>query len=147
MEQKFVLPVFIYGALGYLIFMDITFYDSESIISLSEDIQGWIFIICIFMCYHHAYRCACLKRVSVDESFLYVSDYRKREIRIPLSDVLLVRQTYPMRVPPELIMITLSSPSKFGKKIFFIPKNESHSIFDPHSLVDGLNKLISSHKT
>ncbi len=145
--HKFSLPIFMIVGFGLLILID-TLEGCQRIIYLTKDIQGWTFIICIFVCWHHTYRCACLKRVSMDESFLYISDYRGREIRIPFPDVVLVRQTYPMRVPrePELVMIILSSPSEFGKKIFFIPKNEYHSMLDPHPIVGELNRLVSSHK-
>ncbi len=95
--------------------------------------------------------CICLrfawrpKIVSTDGSFLYVSD-RRKEIRIPLSDIVRVRQAFFMRWKPQHVMITLIRPSKFGKKIIFFPEGVAHDILETHPIVDELNRLVHSHK-
>src|SRR5262245_13226945 len=52
-----------------------------------------------------------LKFVSVDEDFLYVSQFRQ-QIRIPLAHVKSVKENFLGR--PKLITLTLSHPSEFG---------------------------------
>lgn len=90
------------------------------------------------------------KIVSVDSSFLYVSDYR-REILIPLSDIDRVRQTFFMKDwggGVQQVTIILRHPSEFGRKIIFFPEDGLvyDIIFETHPIVDQLNRLIHSHK-
>ena len=66
-----------------------------------------------------------LKRVHLDDSLLYVSNYVE-EITIPLSSIDDVQASaYPWmgwwRWPPYRIVITLKNPSEFGEKILIIP--------------------------
>ena len=59
-----------------------------------------------------------LKRVRVDDGYLYVSNYLK-EISIPLSEISEVRSNgWPSH---QHVRIQLRSPSEFGDKIFFMP--------------------------
>ncbi len=100
---------------------------------------------CLFMSYICFRLAWCPKIVSVSGKFLYISD-RRKEIQIPLSHIARVRQTFFMRWKPEHVVIKLSHPSEFGKKIIFFPEGIAHDIFETHPIVDRLNRLIHSHK-
>ncbi len=63
--------------------------------------------------------CIRLKEVSVDENFLYVSNYMK-EVSIPLSEIYDVTENVWLNIHP--VTIHLKSPSEFGDKIIFMPK-------------------------
>jgi hypothetical protein len=83
-----------------------------------------------------------LKWVSVDESFVYVAGFRK-EIRIPLSEVERVEESSMQR--PKQITLRLKSPSEFGSKVVFVPRQRFfESIRKGHPLVDELRAMISA---
>jgi hypothetical protein len=60
-----------------------------------------------------------LKRVQADDQALYVSNY-VTEIRIPLSEVTVVRESRSRKY--FRLSIHLRNPSAFGKRIVFIPR-------------------------
>ncbi len=62
-----------------------------------------------------------LKYVAMDDTCLYVSNYR-RELRIPLSQVVEVRERRGSRNAVRDVTIRLASPTEFGDKIRFIPR-------------------------
>ncbi len=79
------------------------------------------------------------KKVSVDEHFLYVSNYSK-EIKIPFSDVKDVTEIRLLRGNP--VTIHLKQRSEFGSKITFIPKSKGLSkYFQSHPFVTELKAL------
>jgi len=78
-----------------------------------------------------------LKVVSVDNDFLYVSNYLK-EIAIPLSDIYDVTENVWLNTHP--VTIHLKSPSEFGDKILFMPKTR-FSMFSSHPVVKELKQL------
>jgi len=59
-----------------------------------------------------------LKRIYIDNDFLYVSNYL-REIKIPLSEVRNVDE--PDFSSHRRVLIWLHSPTEFGNKIVFMP--------------------------
>ena len=79
-----------------------------------------------------------LKEVSVDDNFLYVSNYLK-EISIPLSDIYDVTENVWVNIHP--ITIHLKSPSEFGDKIVFMPKTRFFALFSSHPVVKELKVL------
>ncbi|HEX8129309.1 MAG TPA: hypothetical protein VF527_09425 [Pyrinomonadaceae bacterium] len=81
-----------------------------------------------------------LKKVSVDENFLYVSNYLK-EISIPLSDIDDVTENVWVNIHP--VTIHLKSPSAFGDKIRFMPKVR-FALFSSHPVVGELKELARS---
>ena len=81
-----------------------------------------------------------LKEVSVDDNFLYVSNYFK-EISIPLSEIYDVTENKWLNIHP--VTIHLKSPSEFGGKIVFMPKVR-FAFFGSHPVVNQLKKLASS---
>ena len=83
-----------------------------------------------------------LKEVSVDDNFLYVSNYLK-ETAIPLSEIYDVTENMWLNIHP--VTIHLKSPSEFGDKILFMPKSRFFAFFDfHHPVVDELKKLARS---
>jgi len=81
-----------------------------------------------------------LKFVSVDDDFLYVSNYL-REIAIPLTDIYDVTENVWINTHP--VTIHLKSPSEFGDKIVFMPKTR-FSLFSSHPVVKELKQLARS---
>ena len=82
-----------------------------------------------------------LKTVSVDDNFLYVSNYLK-EISIPLSDIYDVTENFWFNNHP--VTIHLRSPSEFGDKIVFIPTARVFALFSSHPVVNELKELARS---
>jgi hypothetical protein len=78
-----------------------------------------------------------LKKVSVDENFLYASNYLK-EISIPLSEVYDVTENRWLSLNP--LTIHLKSPSAFGDQITFMPKVRL-ALFSSHPVVGELKEL------
>ncbi len=78
------------------------------------------------------------KKVSVDDDFLYASNYLK-EIKISLSDISDVTEIVWIRGHP--VTIHLKTPSEFGSKITFTPKSQGFKFFQPHPVVDELKAL------
>ena len=85
--------------------------------------------------------CVRLKEVSVDDQFLYVSNYLK-EVSIPLSEIYDVTENKWINIHP--VTIHLKSPSEFGEKIVFMPKTRSFAFFSSHPVVNELKKLAGS---
>lgn len=77
------------------------------------------------------------KKVSVDDSFLYVSNYRK-EIKIPLSGIGDVTEIKWVRTRP--VTIHLKTDSEFGRKIVFTPKMNGFRIFADNPIVAELKE-------
>lgn len=76
------------------------------------------------------------KKVSLDDNFLYVSNYLK-EITIPLSNIADVTEIKWLRGHP--VTIHLNPASEFGKKITFLSKFRFS--FKSHPVVTELKEL------
>jgi len=61
-----------------------------------------------------------LKRIYLDGDFLHVSNYTK-EILVPIANIHDVREGSWLTNSPRRIVVTLKSPSQFGKQIQFAP--------------------------
>ena len=85
--------------------------------------------------------CIRLKEVSVDEDFLYVSNYLK-EVAIPLSEIQDVTENVWVNIHP--VTIHLKSPSEFGDKIVFMPTVRFFTLFSSHPVVTELKELAKS---
>lgn len=85
--------------------------------------------------------CIPLKEVSVDDDFLYVSNYLK-EISIPLSEIYDVTENVWINIHP--VTIHLRSPSEFGNDIVFMPTHRFFAFFSSHPVVDELKELARS---
>src|SRR5690348_12502056 len=82
-----------------------------------------------------------LKDVSVDDNFLYVSNYLK-EIALPLSDIYDVTENRWLNTHP--VTIHLKSPSEFGDKIVFMPKTRPFAFWSSHQVVKELKLLAQT---
>jgi hypothetical protein len=83
-----------------------------------------------------------LKFVSVDDDFLYASNYL-REIAIPWAEIRDVTESVWINTHP--VTIHLKSPSEFGDKIVFMPKTR-FSFFSSHPVVKELKQLARSKR-
>ena len=83
------------------------------------------------------------KDVSVDDEFLYVSNYRK-EIKIPVSNIENVTEIKWIRTRP--ITIHLKNDSEFGRKIVFMPKFNGFRIVADNPMIAELKKLAKSER-
>jgi hypothetical protein len=87
-----------------------------------------------------------LKKVAVDDHFLYVSDYSDTdEVTIPLSDIVRVTQWRGKTL--RTVTVHLRSPSKFGKRIQFQPtleKGEWGWAWQENRVVHELRRLANS---
>lgn len=84
------------------------------------------------------------KKVSIDDDFLYVSNYRN-EIKIPLSNIADVSETKWIRTRP--ITIYLKNESEFGRKIIFTPKMNGFRVFADNPIVVELKESANLNKT
>ena len=105
----------------------------------------WIFLIgwasgCVFI----FWSCIGLKEVSVDDNFLYVSNFLK-EISIPLSEIYDVTENVWLNSHP--VTIHLTSLTEFGDKIVFMPKTRFFTFFSSHPVVNELKELARSKHT
>ncbi len=127
---------FIYPLLGMAFVMYALQSEGGDIVSQLPPIAIWMTLsISIYQRY------ARMKDVSVDEDFLYASDYLT-EISIPLSEIDGVTQ--PAWGSNFQVTIHLKSPSAFGDKIIFIPANRVFSFYRPHPVVEELRELAAT---
>lgn len=82
--------------------------------------------------------CVRLKRVSIDDQFLYVSNYLQ-EIAIPFSFIGDVTDNRWINSHP--VTIHFRSPSEFGDKIVFMPTFRFLPFVGPHPVVARLKQL------
>jgi hypothetical protein len=83
--------------------------------------------------------CGRLKKVSVDENFLYVSNYFK-ELAIPLSEIFDVTEN--RWVNTNSVTIHFARPTEFGSKIVFMPTIRVFGFFSSHPVVEELQELV-----
>ena len=101
----------------------------------------WAIMFCAILALTVTWSSYRLMLVSVDSENLYVSNYRE-EIAIPFSGIV---DAIAIGSPYKTIIVTLKAPSKFGRKIMFLPHDRSAQ--DPnsglHPTVIELKKLIN----
>jgi len=108
----------------------------------SDASAKWIFLFaCLSGTAFIYWSCMRLKAVSVDDNYLYVSNYM-REISIPLSEVSDVTENVWLNIHP--VTIHLKSPSEFGDKIVFMPTVRFFAFFSSHPVVSELKRLARS---
>lgn len=83
------------------------------------------------------------KDVSVDDKFLYVSNYRK-EIKIPVANIENVTEVKWIRTRP--ITIHLKNDSDFGRKIVFMPKFNGFRIVADNPMISELKELAKAER-
>lgn len=106
-----------------------------------ESPSQWIFVLMwIGLSAWFLFDALRLKYVSVDDDFLYVSNYA-REIAIPLADIYDVTENFWLKHHP--VTVHLQHPSEFGDKIVFMPKTRFWG-FTSHPVVNELKQLARS---
>jgi len=104
----------------------------------------WMFLLIWLAGFAFIYwSCIRLKEVSVDENFLYVSNYLK-EVAIPLSEIEDVTENVWINIHP--VTIHLKSRSVFGDKIVFMPTVRFFAFFSSHPVVAELKELARIDK-
>ena len=78
-----------------------------------------------------------LKKVRIDQEFLYISNYRK-EITVPLNMVRLVTENRWINIHP--VTIHFRAPTEFGEKVTFMPTARYGGFFRSHPVVSELRK-------
>lgn len=114
-------------------------YDRGGDLLTANTLTGML--ISYLVCRH----CVRLKEVSVDEDFLYVSDFT-REVVIPLAEVAEVQHSRRHGV----VKLLLSAPTEFGDTIIFTPTNTSSHpafAFKHHPAVAELKYLVAAAKS
>lgn len=82
--------------------------------------------------------CAGLKRVRIDDTRLYISNYQ-REIAVPFGNVVNVTENRWLNIHP--VTIEFRSPTDFGQRITFMPTILLFGFFRSHPVVAELRKL------
>lgn len=83
--------------------------------------------------------CAGLKKVRVDATHLYVSNFRK-EIAVPFSNLVNVTENRWINIRPVTIYFRV--PTEFGQKITFMPTTRIFGFWSSHPVVAELKKLV-----
>lgn len=131
---KFVLPAF------WMLFVSLM--PVGMFLRSVDEPNGWVFLLAwIAGTVFFLWDAKRLKTVSVDDKFLYASNYLK-EIAIPLSDIYDVTENFWLNTHP--VTIHLKSPSEFGDKIVFLPSRRVFALFSSHPVVFELKRLAKS---
>jgi hypothetical protein len=84
--------------------------------------------------------CIRLKRVRMDETYLYVSNYR-REARIPLRQVAAVSENRWVNIHP--VTIEFRSSTEFGDRVIFMPKMRWLGFWTSHPVVAQIREAAA----
>jgi hypothetical protein len=85
-----------------------------------------------------------LKFVSIDEEFVYVSQFRN-QIQIPLTHIERVKENFGAR--PKLITLTLNHPSEFGTEIVFVATPLVFTAFRSHPIVQEIERAVRHRRS
>jgi hypothetical protein len=81
-----------------------------------------------------------LKRVRVDGTSLYISNYRK-EITVPLREIRMVSENRWINIHPVTIEFWVGTA--FGQRIVFMPQAQTFAFFGSHPVVAELRRLAA----
>lgn len=96
-----------------------------------------IFIVIITVAYLFLWFHLRCKEVSIEGDFLYVSNFFK-EIKIPFSEIEKITEF--VLINPNPVTIHLKHPTRFGKKIIFMPTHQFFSFYSSHPIVRELRQ-------
>jgi len=85
-----------------------------------------------------------IKKVSIDQQFLYVSNF-KEEITIPLTQIDSVKEN--IWVLPRKITVRLNKSSSFGEKFVFLGYHQSFLFFKTHPAIEEIRARMSKNFT
>ena len=83
--------------------------------------------------------CVRLKRVRMDETSLYISNYL-REVQVPLRQVDAVTENCWLNIHP--VTITFRSATEFGDRVVFMPKVRWFGFWTPHPVVAEIEHAV-----
>src|ERR1041385_5026184 len=128
--SKFIFPPIWIGAFGLGVTKTMT----------TADPRSWLPIFVFWMVGSGFiyWSCARLKKVSIDEKNLYVSNYLQ-EIAVPFSFIGDVTQNRWLN--NQMVTIHFKFPTEFGDKIVFMPTFRFFAFVGPHPVVDRLKQL------
>ena len=101
----------------------------------------FVFLVAILFVGYTVWLGWALKKVSIDNDNLYVSNYRK-EITIPLSEIADVTEF--LFSESRRVTIHLRKPTEFGQKIIFLATYRLFSFFSAHPIVEELRQIARS---
>ena len=129
---KFIPPAIWIGGFGFI--------SVGRLFSKREDLGSSLgsFLLWLVMSAFIYWTCARLKKVSVDDHNLYVSNYF-REIAIPLSYITQVTEN--VWINHEPVTVHLQFSTEFGDTIVFMPKTRMFHLFSEHPVVGELRSL------
>lgn len=127
---KFIFPPIWIGAFG--------FGAMKSRLGADPKVWPLMFVAWIVGSAFIYWTCVRLKRVSIDDQFLYVSNYLQ-EIAIPFSFIGDVTQNPWMN--NQAVTIHLKFQTEFGDRIVFLPSFRFLAFVGPHPVVDKLKRL------
>ena len=112
--------------------------------SLAKTKPGWILFVIgwIIASGYVIWFARRLKFVSIDEDFVYVSQFRK-QVQIPLAHIEGVKELFSSR--PKLIALTLKQPSDFGEQIVFLPRTLRGAAVRSHPMVEEIERAVTRH--
>ncbi|MBV9958508.1 MAG: hypothetical protein JO360_08810 [Acidobacteria bacterium] len=87
--------------------------------------------------------CLRLKAVSVDDKYLYVSNYLK-EVSVPLTEVVDVTESMWLSTHP--VTVHLRAPCEFGAQIYFMPPFRMFAFLKPHPVTEELRELVAASR-
>jgi ABC-type phosphate/phosphonate transport system permease subunit len=126
---KFIFPPILIGGFGLAVTKTRNTADPKSWLAILM-----IWIVCSAFLY---WSCVRLKKVSIDDQFLYVSNYLK-EIAIPFSLIGDVTENTWLNTP---VTIHFKLPTEFGDEIVFMPKFRWVPSLSSHPVVAMLRQL------
>ena len=101
----------------------------------------WILPIILPLTVIHVYRtCVPLKRISMDDEALHISNYLK-QVRISLRDVNSVRERRLINI--HHIEIDFRHDTEFGKRVVFMPKMRWFNSRSPHPVVADIQAAVA----
>jgi hypothetical protein len=136
---KFVFPIMLICVLGILTILIWlrSMQDTACTCNCIEPERKWLLLaLLIFSSAFTLWTGAGLKKVRLDQEFLYISNYR-REIRVPLNMVRSVTENRWINIHP--VTIHFRAPTEFGEKVKFMPTARLGS-FSSHPVVSELRK-------
>lgn len=96
----------------------------------------------VALCPLVAARCLGLKRVTLTEDALHISNYR-REIVVPLRDVASVNHSW---IGPKSVVVRFERENEFGRHIAFLPTRTFEGLFWSSPIVDRLRDAVAAAK-
>ncbi|MEM7187775.1 MAG: hypothetical protein AAF466_14080 [Bacteroidota bacterium] len=136
MLLKFVAPGFLILSLGLMIYLNST-TNFAPVAMMSMYIAISIFILI------YAFYFGSLKKVFIDDSFLYVSSFNE-SVKIPLSHIDRVSE---MKIfNPRRITIHLKNSSQYGKKVVFLGYHQQWLLFGDHPVIAIIKSKIKNLK-